>query len=100
MALCANTLIESGGGIALINDGQIIEKIELPVGGIFNLSPWRKVGQDLRRIHHCLREQGSPFERPMYALCFLSFVTLPALRITARGLINVKERKIVPLFVD
>jgi adenine deaminase len=100
MALCANTLIESGGGIALINDGQIVEKIELPVGGIFNLSPWRKVGKDLRRIHHCLREQGSPFERPLYALCFLSFVTLPALRITARGLINVKERKIVPLFVD
>lgn len=100
MALCANTLIESGGGIALINHGQIVEKIELPVGGIFNLNPWRKVGQDLRRVHHCLREQGSPFERPMYALCFLSFVTLPVLRITARGLINVKERKIVPLFVD
>jgi adenine deaminase len=30
----------------------------------------------------------------------LPFVTLPALRITARGLIDVKKRKIVPLFVD
>jgi adenine deaminase len=36
----------------------------------------------------------------MYALCFLPFVTLPSLRITARGLINAKERKIVPLFAD
>jgi adenine deaminase len=100
MALCANALIESGGGMAVINHGQIIEKIDFPVGGIFNLSPWRKVGEDLRRIHRCLREQGSQFERPMYALCFLSFVTLPSLRITARGLVNAKERKIVPLFVD
>jgi len=100
MALCANALIESGGGMAVVNNGQVVEKIEFPVGGIFSLNPWRRVGQDLRCIHRCLRERGSQFERPMYALCFLPFVTLPSLRITARGLINAKERKIVPLFVD
>jgi adenine deaminase len=43
---------------------------------------------------------GSPFDRPLFALIFLPFVTLPSLRITARGLVNVKERKIVPLFVE
>jgi adenine deaminase len=100
MALCAKALIESGGGMVVINHGQAVEKIEFPVGGVFSLNPWRKVGQDLRRIHRCLREHGSQFERPMYALCFLPFVTLPSLRITARGLVNAKERKIVPLFVD
>jgi adenine deaminase len=100
MALCANTLIESGGGIAVVNNGQLLEKIEFPVGGIYSLNPWRQVGRDLRRIHRRLRERGSQLERPMYALCFLPFVTLPSLRITARGLINAKERKIVPLFVD
>ena len=100
MALCANALIESGGGMAIVNNGQVVEKIEFPVGGIFSLNPWWRVGQDLGRIHRCLRERGSQFERPMYALCFLPFVTLPSLRITARGLINAKERKIVPLFVD
>ena len=100
MALCANALIESGGGMAIVNNGQVVEKIDFPAGGIFSLNPWRRVGQDLGRIHRCLRERGSQFERPMYALCFLPFVTLPSLRITARGLINAKERKIVPLFVD
>src|SRR5262245_10705835 len=100
MAVCANVLIESGGGIAVVSDGQVLEKIEFPVGGIFSLNRWRQVGQQLRRIHHCLREQGSQFERPMYALCFLPFVTLPSLRITARGLVNAKARTIVPLFMD
>ena len=100
MALCANALIESGGGMAVVNNGRVVEKMEFPVGGIFGLNPWRQVGRHLRRIHRCLREQGSPFERPLYALCFLPFVTLPSLRITARGLVNAKERKIVPLFVD
>ena len=100
MALCANALIESGGAMAVVNNGQVVEKMEFPVGGVFSLNPWRQVGQQLRRIHRYLREQGSPFERPMYALCFLPFVTLPSLRITARGLVNAKARKIVPLLVD
>jgi adenine deaminase len=43
---------------------------------------------------------GSSFDKPIFALSFLPFVTLPALRITARGLIQVKDRRVVSLFVD
>jgi adenine deaminase len=100
MALCANALIECGGGMSVVDGGQIVEKIEFPFGGIFSLHPWQEVGKGLRRIQRCLQENGSPFERPMYALNFLPFVTLPALRITSRGLVNAKERKIVPLIVE
>ena len=100
MALCANALIECGGGIAIANTGAIVEKVDFTIGGIFSLEPWQSVGRRLRRIQDRLREMGSPFARPIFALNFLSFVTLPSLRITARGLVNAKERKIVSLFVD
>jgi adenine deaminase len=100
MALCANTLIECGGGMAVVDRGQVLEKIEFPFGGIFSLYPWQEVGKKLNRIQRCLRENGSTFDKPMYALSFLTFVTLPALRITARGLVNAKERKLVSLFAD
>lgn len=100
MALCANILIEAGGGMAVVDRGEVLEKIEFPVGGVFSLRPWQEIGQGLSRIHRCLKEKGSPFSKPIYALCFLTFVTLPALRITARGLVAVKERKLVPLFVE
>ena len=98
MAICANALIEGGGGMAIVNRGVILDKILFPWGGVFSTDPWQEVGQQLRRLHRCLREKGSTFDRPMYALSFLTFVTLPSLRITARGLVDVKERKIVPLF--
>ena len=100
MALCANILIECGGGIAIVDHGQLLEKIEFPFGGIFSLQPWRQVGSRLRRIQNCLREYGSSLDKPLYALAFLTFVTLPALRITARGLVNAKERRIVSLFAE
>lgn len=100
MARCANLLIEAGGGMAVVDHGEALERMDFPVGGIFSLEPWQEVGKGLSRIHRRLRERGSPFSKPVYALCFLTFATLPALRITARGLIAVRERRVVSLLVD
>ncbi|HEX9786614.1 MAG TPA: adenine deaminase C-terminal domain-containing protein [Candidatus Binatia bacterium] len=100
MALCAQALLDAGGGIAIIEKGQILEIIEFPLGGLFSLQPWRQVGHGLRRIQARLKEMGSSFDKPVFVLNFLPFVTLPALRITARGLVLAKQRKIVPLFAD
>jgi adenine deaminase len=75
-------------------------QMEFRFAGIFSLEPWRAVGKQLSALQRRLRENGSVFDRPMYALSFLTFVTLPSLRITARGLVIAKERKIVPLFVE
>jgi adenine deaminase len=100
MALCGNSLIETGGGIAIVDKGTFIEKLDFPFGGILSLEPGKVVGGRLKRIQERLREMGSPFDKPIFALNFLPFVTLPSLRITACGLINVKERKIVSLFTE
>jgi adenine deaminase len=100
MALCANVLLEAGGGLAVVHRGAVREKLALPVGGICSLLPWPEVGRGLRRIQNCLKRMGSPFDKPIFALSFLPFVTLPALRITARGLVSAKERRIVSLFAD
>jgi adenine deaminase len=77
----------------------IVEQVDFPCGGIFSLRPWRDVGKGLRRLQNQVKKLGSSFDKPIFALTFLPFVTLPALRITARGLVDVKQRKVVPLFV-
>jgi adenine deaminase len=98
MALCGNALLESGGGIAIVHHGTILEKLEFPFRGIFSVERGTVLGERLRRIQVRLREMGSPFDKPICPLIFLPFVTLPALRITARGLVKAKERKLVSLF--
>jgi adenine deaminase len=100
MAICANALLETGGGIAVVDHGEVLELLDFPVGGIFSLYPWRDAGRKLRAIQGRLKQLGSSFDKPLFALMFLPFVTLPALRITARGLVRAKERKIVSLFAD
>jgi adenine deaminase len=100
MAFCANLLIDCGGGIALIQRRRTLDKLDLPIGGIASWLPWQEVGATLRRIQASMREMGSRFDRPLFALSFLTFVTLPSLRITSRGLVRAKERKIVSLFAE
>ncbi len=100
MAHCANLLLESGGGVALVDKGQVLQEIPFPIGGLFSLEPWRDVGERLAAVQRTLRDRGSAFPKPLYALCFLTFVTLPELRITGRGLVRAKERRIVPLLAE
>ena len=100
MARCANLLLESGGGVAVVDRGRVLEHLPFPMGGLFSPEPWRCVGEKLAAVQRTLRERGSAFPRPLYALCFLTFVTLPELRITGRGLVRAKERRVVPLLAD
>ena len=82
----------------MVDAGEIFELLKFPVGGMFSLHPWREAGRGLGRIQTRLKKMGSPFDKPIFALNFLPFVTLPALRIISRGLVLAKDRKIVPLF--
>jgi len=100
MAYCANLLLEAGGGAALVDKGRILQEIPFPIGGLFSLEPWRDVGRELAALQQTLRGRGAVFAKPLYALCFLTFVTLPELRITGRGLVRAKERRIVPLLAE
>jgi adenine deaminase len=100
MAYCANVLLEVGGGIAIADAGEILEMVPFPLAGLFSLQPWRVVAAGLRSVQAQLKEKGSSFDKPFFALNFLPFVTLPALRITTRGLINAKDRRIVSMFLD
>ena len=100
MARCANLLLESGGGVAVVDRGRVLEHLPFPIGGLFSPDPWRRVGEALASVQRTLKERGSAFPKPLYALCFLTFVTLPELRITGRGLVRAKERRVVPLLAE
>jgi hypothetical protein len=97
MAHCANAGSKRAAA-CYADGGKIVDRFDFP-RRIFAY-PRQEVGNGLRRMQSRLKERGSPFDKPLFALIFLPFVTLPALRITARGLVNAKERRIVPLFAD
>ena len=92
-----NDLIKLGGGI--IYSGKTTVELKLPYGGVMS-NDVGDVVRKLEKLNEVLKKDGFEFENPLNVLYFLTFVTLPELKISNRGLVKVKERKIVPLVVE
>ncbi|MEF9990861.1 MAG: adenine deaminase C-terminal domain-containing protein [Romboutsia sp.] len=98
MILAANELIISGGGYIVVNDGDILAKLELPIGGIVSLEPIEIVGEKLGEVRDAMKNLGYKHMNEIMSFSTLSLPVSPALKITDKGLIDVKKHKIVSLF--
>lgn len=56
------------------------------------------VGKQLKLMRKIGRDMGCKLEDPFMALAFLSLPVIPELRVTDRGLVDVGQFRIVPLF--
>jgi|Deesub1362A_J573_1020465.scaffolds.fasta_scaffold00318_39 adenine deaminase len=93
-----NRVIELKGGIVFSENGEVVEELQLPHGGVMSDGA-KYVSEKLLKFEEILRNNGVSFEKPINVLHFLTFVTLPDLKLSNRGIVKVKERKIVPLVV-
>ena len=92
MAVAFERLKEVGGGIVLAERGEIVYEIKLPLaGGMSNLSIEELVVEE-KRLTNALRERGYQYEDPIYSLLFFSSTHLPYIRITQRGIYDVKKK--------
>ncbi len=97
MANISKILMEAGGGIGIIDrDKKLILPME--VGGVFTTKNIYDVYMELNHINNLIISRGFSFKKPINVLFFLSFVGLPSIRITTKGIVDVKRRALVPLF--
>jgi len=86
---------ELGGGMVLVHEGQVLEEIPLPIGGLMAAGSLEDVATQMGAMKATLREMGCPLEDPIFTLGFLSFSALPWIRLTPSGLLDVKNREIL-----
>ncbi|MGL4875431.1 MAG: adenine deaminase C-terminal domain-containing protein [Clostridium sp.] len=98
MALSANKVLESNGGISTSYNGEILSHMELSIGGILSSKNALLAAVELRSIKNSLLELGYNHYNPIMSLCTLSLPVSPELKLTNKGLILVKEGTIVSLF--
>ncbi len=87
------------GGLAVVNKGKVLAEIPLPVAGLMSDKPLSFVLSRLENIERAVRELGVTIEHPFGALSFLALPVIPDLKLTDKGLVDVKQFKIVDLFV-
>jgi len=95
--LAGKRLKEIGGGIVLVNQGEIIYELKLELNGTMFIGGMQALIQKERELNTILADYGYKYENPVFNLLFLSATHLPYIRITQQGIYDVKKREtIVP----
>lgn len=99
MILAGNKVIENQGGMVSVEKGEILSNIKLNVAGILSEEPIDILGKKIRRFKETINHLGYNHYNPIMSLCTLTLPVSPELKITDKGLIDVKNNKIVNLIV-
>jgi adenine deaminase len=98
MAIALNSVIDLQGGTVIIRKGRVIAQLitRVPVGGFISTEGFDKVAAGLRLLNAAAKELGCNLSSPFMALSFLGNPSLPELKLSDKGLMQMSER-IIPL---
>ncbi len=96
MALAAKRVYEIGGGVVIVENGEVILEIPLPITGMMTDSlSFDQAVKYQDELLGAVKERGYPFHDILYTMLFLTCDFLPGLRIVPHGLYDVKSNSIV-----
>ncbi len=99
MALAANTVAESGGGMCVVLDGRVLAHAGLPVGGIMSDEPAEATARKIAGVTAAMIALGYDHYDPIMSFCTLSLPVSPELKITDMGLVDTATGSVADLFM-
>jgi adenine deaminase len=89
MAVAVNRLAELGGGQVVVDDGEVIAEVRLPIGGLMSDRTSAEIARGLESVVLAARHLGTSIPAPFMQLSFLGLSVIPQLRLTDKGLVDV-----------
>ena len=100
MWLAFDKLKEMNGGIVIAENGKVAFTLALPLGGKLSDLPMEQLILQEQALKAALKERGYQHGDAVYTLLFLQATHLPYVRITQRGIYDVKNKKVLfPAFM-
>jgi adenine deaminase len=95
MARAVNRLLDLHGGIVLVDGERIIYEMALPVGGIMTSASVEDAAVSEDELRRHLGERGYAHHEPLYSLFFMAADFLPTVRLSPRGVWDVKRGRVL-----
>jgi adenine deaminase len=92
------TMNKMGGGLVVAAEGKVLASLPLPIAGLMTDTPVSQVRIRLEQLVKASESLGCKLPDPFMTLSFLSLPVIPELKLTDKGLVDVTQFKIVPLF--
>lgn len=92
MACAASRVAAMGGGIAIAENGRILDELSLPLAGLMSLEPLESVNRSMERLKACAASLGvDKGVDPLMTLSFMSLPVIPSLRVLTQGVFSVDK---------
>ncbi|MGC8982225.1 MAG: adenine deaminase [Desulfurococcaceae archaeon] len=98
--LAIKRVVEIQGGIVVVANGSVVSEIPLKLAGLMSIEEPEKVLERYIDMVEKLKAYGVDFEPFFMTLSLVSLPVIPELRITDRGLVDVKKGKVIPLIAE
>ncbi len=96
--LAINSIKGINGGIVVVHEGKLIASLSLPIAGLVSDRSFEKVYSDLQRLNQALAHIGFSGDfNPFILLSFMALPVIPEIKLTDKGLFDVKEFKHIPV---
>jgi adenine deaminase len=95
MARAVNRLLAVRGGIVLVDGERVALEVPLPLGGVMTRMSLLEAAAREDALRAALVARGYPHHEPMFTLFFLAADFLPFVRLSPRGVWDVKQGRVL-----
>jgi len=100
MTTAAVQIVKMQGGLVAVAEGEVLATVPLPIAGLMSEKSAKGLRVEVENIEKAARDAGCTVSTPFMAMSFLALPVIPRLKLTDKGLVDVKKFGFVPLFVD
>ena len=98
MYVAAVELVKSQGGKVVVNNGEVISKLPLPIAGLMSDKEFNFVLDKCEELNKAASAIGCTLEDPFMTMAFMSLPVIPELKITDKGLFDTNKFDFVDVF--
>lgn len=97
MIKAQNHIVKIQGGYCVASGGEIIANTDLKVGGILSDAPLKEVANQMKTVRIAMEALGYQNNNVIMSISTLALLVSPELKISDKGLFQVKTQTLVPL---
>ena len=92
ISAAVNSIIEMGGGMVVVNDGEVLESLQLNIAGLMTEQSLESVVENMNALKEAasLLGVGDNID-PFMTLSFISLPVIPSLKLTSLGVVDVNK---------
>lgn len=91
--------IQQVGGGVVYSKGSVLEKVELPIGGLLSSLDAEAFIPQVENINEALRGAGVVADNPVMRLATAALPVMPSIKITDLGIVDVINKEFLDVFV-